>query len=74
MSQPLGQRQNPLAQRQPLDHVVDQVSGGLDHAPGIARVGTAAPLAEGDQEVMAALLTARPGEPMRQESWFMHPT
>jgi len=54
-AQPLGHREHPLAHRQGREDVIDQVGGGLRHAPGVARGADAAPLAgEGHQEIVAA--------------------
>jgi hypothetical protein len=74
IAQPFRQRQYPLVHRQRWECMIDQMRRHLHHAPGIARGANSTLLAEGDKEIMAALRTARPGEPMRQESWFMHPT
>ena len=37
IAQPLRYGEYPLAQRQRRQHVIDQMCGGLDHAPGVAR-------------------------------------
>jgi len=36
ITQPLGNRQHPLADRQSRKNVVGQVGGGFDHPPGVA--------------------------------------
>ncbi len=65
VAQPLGQGQHPLAHRQAGQDMVGQMRGGLHHAPGVAGGADAAPFAgEGDEKVMAAVVAARPGEPV----------
>ena len=68
-AQSLGDGQHPLPDRQGREDVIDQVGGGLDHAPGIARRADAAALAgEGHQEVVATLGTAGAGEAVGQDA------
>jgi len=63
ITQPLGQRQHPLAHRQRREDMIDQVGGGLRHAPGCARRAYRAPFAgKSDQEVVTALRAPRPCE------------
>ena len=53
VAQAFGHRQHPLTYRQPRHDVIGEIRCGLDHPPGIARGGHAAPLArECDQEVV----------------------
>ncbi len=58
--QAFGDRQRPLAHWQMGEDVVDQMGGGLGHAPGVARWANAAAFAgEGHQKGMPAVITAR---------------
>lgn len=36
ITQPLGNRQHPLADRQPRKNVLGQMASGFDHSPGVA--------------------------------------
>lgn len=57
-AQALGHRQHPLPHWQGWEDVIDQVGGGLRHAPGVARGANAAPLAgEGHQDEFDRLNT-----------------
>ena len=68
-SDALGDRQHPLAERDPGQDLVDQVGGGLDHAARRARGTDIAALAtEGDQEVVAAAGAVDAGEPVGQDA------
>jgi len=71
--QALGQRQNPLAHRKRRKHMIDQECSRLRHTPGVTGGADAAPLAEGDQEIVAAFGTARPSEPVGEDSAFQVP-
>jgi len=63
IAQPLGHREDPLAHRKPREDMIDQMRGGLRHAPGVAGRANAAPLAgEGHQEILATLPATRPGK------------
>ena len=63
VTESLRHREHPLAHRQPRDDVIGEMSGGLDHAPGVTRRAHAAPLAgEGNEEVVPALPATGPGE------------
>jgi hypothetical protein len=62
-------REHPLAHRHPGDDVLDQVGGGLRHAPGATARTEAAPLAtEGHELFMGAV-----GATQAQEAvgWFI---
>jgi len=69
VAQPLGKRYHPLAHRQWRQDMVDEMGRALGHAPGIAG-GTdgAALTGEGEEEIMSALPTARPGETVGQNA------
>lgn len=68
-AQALGHREDPLAHRQRRKDVVDQVRGGLDHAPGGAgRTETSALAGEGDQKVMAAGRAAGTGKAVGEDA------
>jgi hypothetical protein len=70
-AQPLGYRQHPLAHRQGREDPIDQVGGGLGHAPSVARGADAAPLAgEGHQEIVSARGAAGPSEAVGQDAAF----
>ena len=63
IAQPLGHREDPLAHRQRREVVVDQVRGGLSHAPGGAGGAQTPALAgEGNQEVVTAGRAAGTGK------------
>ena len=63
IAQTLGQGEHPLAHRQTGQDMIHEVGGSLCHAPGVARGADAAALAgEGDEQIMAALVTAGAGE------------
>ena len=60
--QALGHRQHLLTHGHKRQHVIDETRGRLGHAAGVAGRANAATLArEGDQEVVAAVATARAG-------------
>jgi len=60
--------QDPLADREARQHVLDQSHGGGGHAPRAARRAHAAALArEGNQEVVAAP-ASRPGEALAEQT------
>jgi len=51
--------------------MIDQVRGGLRHAPGVARGTDAAPLAgKGDQKVVSTFRTVCAGKPVDQNAAF----
>ncbi len=55
--------------------MINQVCGGLGHAPGVARRADAAPLAgESDQEIVAALRTTRTGKAVGQNAALQIPS
>ena len=63
IAQTLGHGAHPLAHRQTGQDMIHKVGGGLCHAPGVTRGADAAALAgEGDEQIMAALVTAGAGE------------
>ena len=69
VAQALGQGQDPLAHRQRGQYMIDEVSGGLGHAPRVARGADGAALTgEGYQEVLSALPTTRPGKAIGQDA------
>jgi hypothetical protein len=53
ITQPLGNRQHPLADRQSRKNVVGQKGGGFDHSPGVASgTDTTALARPGDEEIV----------------------
>ena len=69
VAQPLGHREHPLAHRQGREDVIDQVGGGLGHAPGVARGAECSPFArKGDQEIMPAVRTSGAGEAIGKDA------
>ena len=74
IAQRLGHREHPLAHRKPWEDMIDQMRGGLRHAPGVAGRANAAPLAgEGHQAIVAALPTTRPGKTAGKDAAFQVP-
>ncbi len=68
-AQALGHREDPLAHRQRREDVVDQVRGGLRHAPGGAGGAQSPALAgEGDQEVVTAGHAAGTGKAVGEDA------
>ena len=62
-------RHDPLAGGDPGDDLLDQVGGGLGHAPPGTRRTKPAPLAaEGEQQLLVAGVTAQPEKPMGQDT------
>ena len=71
IAQALGYGQHPVSDRQGREGLIDQMRGGLDHAPGVARGADAAPLAgEGHQEGLAAGRATGAGEAVREYPAF----
>jgi len=69
VARPLGQGQHPLAHWQRRQDMIDQVSGRFGHAPAGARGTDGAALAgEGDEEILSALPTTRPGEAIGRDA------
>ena len=65
------EREYPLAHRHPRDEVIDQVGGGLCHAPRATRGAKVAPFAgEGDQLLVAAVPTEQPQKSVRENTAF----
>jgi len=65
----LGHREDPLPGGEIGQHVVGEVSGKLGHAPGVAGGADPSALAgEGDQSLVAAILTASPSEPVGEDA------
>jgi len=68
-TQALWYGENPLPCGHMWQHVVGEMRGDLAHPPGVARRAYASPLAgERDQPLVAATLTAGPGEAMGQNA------
>jgi hypothetical protein len=68
-TQPLWHGEHPLPCGHTWQHVVGEVRGDLAHTPGVAGGANAAALAgERDQPLVAAALTAGPGEAMGQNA------
>jgi hypothetical protein len=62
-------RHNPLAGGDPGNDLLDQVGGGLGHAPPGTRRTKPAPLAaEGERQLLVAGVTAQPEEPVREDA------
>ena len=71
VTQPLRERQHPLAHRQAVENMIRQLCSGLRHAPCPERGAKATALAaEGPQLVVAAILTARAQEAVGQDAAF----
>jgi hypothetical protein len=63
IAQPLGNRQHPLADRQPRKNVVGQMGGGFDHPPGVTSGTDAATFARpGDEKIVTALGASSAGK------------
>ena len=66
-----GERQYPLPHRHPRDDIVDQMCGGLGHAPRATGGAKPAPLArERHQLLVGAFGTAQPQKPVGEDAAF----
>jgi hypothetical protein len=71
VAQSLRDRQHPLAHRQAGKNMIAEVRRRLHHAPRVARGAHAPTFAgEGDEVVVAAVITARAGKAVRKNAAF----
>jgi hypothetical protein len=64
-----GKAQDPLSNRNPREHVVDEMCGALGHPTATAARAEAAAFArERNQPIGATVGTAKPGKPMREHT------
>ncbi len=74
ITQPLGNRQHPLADRQSRQDVVGQMGDGSDPSPGVASRTDAAALARpGNEKIATALGASSAGKAMRENPAFKIP-
>jgi hypothetical protein len=71
ITQPLRNRQHPLADRQSRENVVGQMGGGFDHSPGVASgTDTTALARPGNEKIVTALGASSAGKAMRENPAF----
>jgi hypothetical protein len=77
ITQPLGNRQHPLTDRQSRKNVVGQMGGGFDHSPGVASGADTTALARihevGNEKIVTALGASSAGKAMRENAAFEIP-
>ena len=75
VTQTFRQRQHPLAHRQGRKHMIDEMRGGLRHAPSIAgRTNAASFAGEGDEKVTTAIRAVGTGEAISEDAAFQVPS